>query len=348
MKKVMSCSKCIFPSSFPNIEFDENGLCNYCRNHKAITFKSEEKLKEILDSKKGVKYDVVVPLSGGKDSTYILYYAVKMFKLRVIAVNYDSGFQIPIAMENAENACKILNVPLTKVKANEKTQKSLMREILKISKLAGAFYNYCGNCETNIRTSALNTANKYNVPFVLYGHTQLEDPPVRPSFIGLKSFIYKTPKHRMPELLFHSAKYCYYSIKQRIEMKVPLAYRFKPKGRIPFPENGVRFINFFDYVKWDSINKIAFLEENLGWQHPKDIAHRFDCMIHCFANHRWYQESGITLDGIHYATMIREKHLEREDAMKNELVIRNGIMNDCRRTIEKIGIDNYEIPPISM
>ena len=73
------CKHCILPKEYPDIHFNEDGVCNYCQNYKQTNSLGEKALKEILNSKRNQNspYDCVVPISGGKDSVFILYYAVK-------------------------------------------------------------------------------------------------------------------------------------------------------------------------------------------------------------------------------------------------------------------------------
>jgi hypothetical protein len=82
----MRCSKCVLPDSFPNIVYDQKGICNYCLNYKRFKPIGEQKLIELLKSfkNKGKRYDCIVPISGGKDSAYTLYYVNNIIKLRTI------------------------------------------------------------------------------------------------------------------------------------------------------------------------------------------------------------------------------------------------------------------------
>jgi len=69
------CKKCILPDTYPNVSFNADGVCNYCEEYRPVPdVLGKEALITILRSKgKAEQYDCVVPLSGGKDSTFILY-----------------------------------------------------------------------------------------------------------------------------------------------------------------------------------------------------------------------------------------------------------------------------------
>lgn len=343
MKEPTRCSRCILPETFPGIAFDDQGICNFCSSHKNPSVLNEARLREILRAEKGDIYDCVVPVSGGKDSTYVLYYAVEILGLRVIAVNYDSGFQSDLARENLGNICDVLNVPLVVAQADYNTHLKMLREILRVSEIAGTFFHTCMNCEVNIRTSAINAAREYDVPFILFGSSEFENIGSH-GFLGRKAFFKRIPGMYIPQLVFRLAKYSFYSIRQRAQMKVPIRWRFDPMGDVRFPEKNPSVIHFFDYVEWDTINKAGFLRETLGWRSPGDHDDRFDCLLHCFGNHHWLQACGISVDGFTYSNMIRGNRMGREDAILKERIVAESTEQDCLKIIEQVGLESYTVP----
>ena len=117
---------CVMDTSDPEIKFDENGVCNYCRNYEerknSLVPKPEEKakrLQEMIDfyRKKGKwkKYDCIIGVSGGVDSTYVAY-KVKEIGLRPLAIHLDNGWDAELAVSNIHNVLKNLDIELyTKV-----------------------------------------------------------------------------------------------------------------------------------------------------------------------------------------------------------------------------------------
>jgi len=97
------CSRCLMPNSFPGISFNNDGICNQCLNFKGIEPLGENLLLRTLKSRKGVKYDCVVGISGGKDSCYVAYLAQEIYKLRTLAVFYESPFYCHLAREKYIN-----------------------------------------------------------------------------------------------------------------------------------------------------------------------------------------------------------------------------------------------------
>ncbi|MFC1652794.1 hypothetical protein ACFL3F_03640, partial [Planctomycetota bacterium] len=176
-KDTQRCTKCILPNTYPGIKFNREGICNYCLEYcLGHADLGKEALANLLQSKvRNSKYDCVVPLSGGKDSTFILYYIVKELGLKAIAVNYDSGFQVKFARDNVKNACDILNVPLIAVTVPGTSQSKLLKQWILLSEKVGWPCGACGgNCEAILRTTAINTARAKGIPFIIWGSSSLE------------------------------------------------------------------------------------------------------------------------------------------------------------------------------
>jgi N-acetyl sugar amidotransferase len=126
----------------PGITFDENGICPFCKIHDEIQRKyplneySEAQLRNLADrisrDGKGKKYDCIVGISGGRDSTYTLYNTVKL-GLRPLVVHFDNGWNSELAVQNIKNATKILGVDLYTHVADWEEFKDLQRAFLKAS-----------------------------------------------------------------------------------------------------------------------------------------------------------------------------------------------------------------------
>ncbi len=106
------CSKCVLPETMPFINFDSQGICNYCKNYKLRNQpKPIENLERIIS-----KYDLnkenncIVPFSGGRDSCYGLHLIVKNLNLKPITYTYDWGMVTDLGRRNISRMCSILNI----------------------------------------------------------------------------------------------------------------------------------------------------------------------------------------------------------------------------------------------
>lgn len=115
------CSRCVYDTTIPEIVFDDQGVCQFCRIHEEMekqypagaegARRLEALVSRIKEQGRGKAYDCVVGVSGGVDSTYTLYQAVK-HGLRPLAVHFDNGWNSEIAVRNIENATNRLGVDL--------------------------------------------------------------------------------------------------------------------------------------------------------------------------------------------------------------------------------------------
>lgn len=115
IRKVKRCNSCIMPATYPFINFDKNGVCNYCKDIPALLKRSplgKNKLEEKFESVRSIKEgpNCIVLLSGGRDSCYGLHYAVKELGLRPIAYSYDWGMLTDLGRRNQARMCGALGV----------------------------------------------------------------------------------------------------------------------------------------------------------------------------------------------------------------------------------------------
>ena len=109
---IRRCTCCVLPETMPFIDFDEDGVCNYCHNYIKMNIKGRQEALEAMAPYKRAdgKPDSLVMLSGGRDSCYGLHYAVRELGLQPIAYTYDWGMVTDIARRNAARLCGALGV----------------------------------------------------------------------------------------------------------------------------------------------------------------------------------------------------------------------------------------------
>lgn len=122
-RKYQICTNCVMDTSDEDIVFDENGICMRCNEYKERILPDwnfgrghEKELESLLTEikKKGEdkKYDCILGLSGGLDSSYMLHLAVKEWGLRPFVFHIDAGWNLPIAEENIRKITDKLGVEL--------------------------------------------------------------------------------------------------------------------------------------------------------------------------------------------------------------------------------------------
>lgn len=163
------CKKCILPDSKPGLKFDENGVCSACRFaeiKKSINWDERTRnLIDICDRAKALnkEYDCIVPVSGGKDSMFQVYYMKHVMKMKVLCISAMAHIQTYEGISNLNSMVNNLEVDLHQINVSPKTLKRL-RNIC-FFELGNPNY-----AEHRIVYSAITRAAvEYEIPLIVWG-----------------------------------------------------------------------------------------------------------------------------------------------------------------------------------
>ena len=249
------CSRCIYDERVSGISFDSEGVCNYCRQSETLklqygtgTEDGKRKLAKIIEEIKAAgknkKYDCVIGVSGGTDSSYMAY-LVKQWGLRPLAVHYDNTWNSAIATQNIRKILSSLNIDLyTHVVDNKE-----MDDIFKSFFLADVA-EIEAPTDLAIAEILYRAAAKYRVKYVLEAHSFLTEgiTPVGRNYVDGK---YISAIHRMfgrlpmrtyPLMTF--ARFMWWTCIARIK-------KIRPYWYIAYSKEQAR----------------AFLEKEFGWKY---------------------------------------------------------------------------------
>lgn len=121
MTDIIRCKKCVLPTYYKEVEFDDDGICSLCRSfeqNSAVLESQTKKLEQIVEAKKklNLPYDCIIPLSGGWDSAYAAYIMRKKYGLKLLGLNVDNGFRTPHALANMDIIAMKLEMDLVTLK----------------------------------------------------------------------------------------------------------------------------------------------------------------------------------------------------------------------------------------
>ncbi|WP_323591497.1 N-acetyl sugar amidotransferase [Aliarcobacter butzleri] len=295
------CTNCIYDERVASISFDENGICNYC--HQLGSLKKEygtgeEKgqkkfaklIEEIKKAGKGKKYDCIVGVSGGTDSSYMLYLA-KQWGLRPLAVHYDNTWNSAIATENIRKVLTALDVDLYTHVVDNKESDDIFRSF---------FYADIGEIDaaTDLALAEVmyRAAWKYKVKYVLEGHSFITEgitPVGRNYFDGkyiksIHKMFGKLPMKSYP--LMTITRFLFWSMFARIRKVRPFWY--------------------IDYNKEDAR---AFLEKEYDWHYYG--GHHLENRITSFAHSVYLpQKFNSDMRNNTLSALVRNGKLSREEA----------------------------------
>ena len=133
------CSKCLYPNNHPlNITFNQEKICSGCLVHYEkdqlnwdTRFKKLKKIVNNYKSKNKKKFDCIVPVSGGRDSHFILYVVKKLLKLNPIIVNYNIHYNTEIGIRNLSYLKTKMDSPHFNLTLNPKIIKKLQGLLLR-------------------------------------------------------------------------------------------------------------------------------------------------------------------------------------------------------------------------
>lgn len=177
--KTVYCSRCIYNTDFADIEFDDDGVCNYCTQIEQLKFlylrdgHGEIELQRIISMIKKAgrkkKYDCIVGVSGGTDSSYVLMKA-KDWGLRPLAVHYDNTWNSSIASQNIYRITKNLHLDLRTFVVDNKEIDDIKKSFL----LAGV-REFDADTDIAFVQVLRSVAAEYRIKYILEGHSFLAE-----------------------------------------------------------------------------------------------------------------------------------------------------------------------------
>lgn len=333
---LLLCNKCILPSTFPGIKFDDQGVCSYCRRDEAVLLKSPEKkaqyrlkLDELVRTTKsrGSTYDAIAAYSGGKDSSYTLKLLREIYDLRILALTLDNNFVAPQAVENIRAITDTLGIDHITFKPNWSVMRSIFtltarEDIFSLPTLTRAS-SMCTACIGLVKSITLKTALEMNIPLIAFGWSPGQAP--------IQSAIMKTNA----ALIRENQKALKKALPDEIvqEMRgylIPDSYYGEYQNR--FPVN-VHPLAFFDYDE----EKIKTELENLGWKAPTNTdSNSTNCQVNAFANQIHIQRHGFHPYVWEIANMVRQGVMNREEGIEKIYQDQNSQMVAFAK--EKLGL----------
>ncbi|MCX6165445.1 MAG: N-acetyl sugar amidotransferase, partial [Ignavibacteriae bacterium] len=311
------CTKCVLPETHETIFFDEEGVCNICRaNEFKRQINWEEKKKELtilVEQYKGKnEYDCLIPFSGGKDSTWTLYYLVKEYKLKPLVVRFDHGFLRPNLNENTTKVIRKLGVDFLHFTPNWKVvQKLMLQSFLEKG-------DFCWHCHTGIFAYPMWVALRYNIPLIFWGE---------PSAEYTAYYSYDQPEE-VDEKRFN--RYINLGITAE-DMLVRLEGILDERDLKPFTypplkelrKIGYRSVCLGSYIPWDVKMQSKKIEEELEWKGdevenvpPGYNYEKIECYMQGVRDYIKYIKRGYTRPS-HLASIdIRNDRMKRDEAME--------------------------------
>lgn len=302
LNRNQTCTKCVLDTTVPDITFDNKGVCQYCKiyDEMALSYPldntTEQNLhrliKHIKAKGKNKKYDCIIGVSGGTDSSYTLY-LTKKFGLRPLAVHLDNGWNSKIAVKNIKSLCDQLKVDLQTYVIDWEEFKSLQRSFLKASVPDAEIPT-----DVAIHATLIRYASIEGIKYVLNGHsfrteyimpltwTYMEGKYIKSVNKSFENYPLRTfPNFTIRDVLF-------YNIVKGIKV--------------------IPFLNFFNYNKEEAK---SLLLENFGWQYSGGHHHE-SIYTKFFQSYLLPQKFNIDKRKVELSAMLLSGHISRAEALE--------------------------------
>lgn len=356
------CVKCILPETFPGINFDEKGVCNYCRSYEKVKAKGEDELERELSKyrNKGEKYDCLVPISGGRDSSFVLHQIVKKYHMRTLALTVDSGAIMPEGCRNIETVTKALNVDHVWLKderqiktAQENTKIKFHAWLKKPSINTIVPVLNAGDKQMNLRL--FRYAHEHRIPLVLggnnIGNSTFEQEHFKTGFMGV--FPNERGMYSTIDRLRLSFKLGWEFLKNWHNYHWSILREYVGGAFVYFFENlqkpsDVSKLGFYDYIYWNEKEVVPTVQNELGWKGASDTpaTWRIDDSAYPLIDYMYLKLVGFNEFDEFYSKLIREGQISREKALSRCLAEHAPRIPSLLKTFEELEVTKQVVDQV--
>ena len=334
----MICTSCVMDTTDSKIIFDDKGVCDHCNTFYSDILpnwhtdeRGDKTLKEIVKKLKkegkGKDFDCLMGMSGGIDSSYLLYVMAEKYGLRPLVFHVDAGWNSQIAVNNIERLVDGLGLDLYTEVINWEEMKDLQLAFFK----SGVSHIDAPQDHSYFATM-YKFASKHNIKYILTGGNYSTECVRNP----LEWMYYQSDSIQLKDIYkkHGTGKLKEYPITKILWHKVYLPY-----------VKGIKLIKPLDYIPYDKDAAMQLLVDKYGYQ--KYPQKHFESRFTRFYESYWLPKKfGYDTRKVQYSSLILTKQMTREDAMEkltHPAYDPKTIMQDFEYIATKLGISVNEL-----
>lgn len=329
------CASCILSKSIAQLEFSEAGVCQLCQmdmnreEERNIPIQDiEQKIQEVRQLGKSRQYDCLVGVSGGRDSSYLLYLLVKKHNLRCLAAFYPTPFTDKVIEDNVYRMVKKLDVPLVKMDISHNYHKSFVKKILALwqkNPCPELINLLCVPCKY-VNREAFKIARQHNIKTIIFGGSKYESfqfgatdntKQLEKDILGLKS--------QFKKVVAIAKRGVSLAIKlPALTPLLPACFKASALYLNPHtPYLKIRYsdivrLDYFFYEPEDEAECSRVITSELGWKLPPGCYSywRADCSLADVKNLLFRRIMGVSYMDAYLSNMIRDGAITRDQALE--------------------------------
>jgi len=292
-----ACSRCLLTDQVPGVSVGEGGQCSVCTEHdrswgnwNEVRKGRQASLERLFEKakKKNRIYDVLVPLSGGKDSTYVLYLCRERFHLKCLAVTFDNGFLSDHAKENIRKTCEALKVD----HAYFSLSRDLTMRLYRYSFLKTGYL--CPICLSGMGAMIPRIQKAFGIPLAVKGTSpRTEEYVSQDFFVSSNDFV--------ENVLIGSP------LESEARLLLEPAGIFKSPPSIQLP----------NYMDWNYDEIYTTIIDKLGWQAHTARAEHTDCVMDNIVNWiRFRRFPALVPEMLRFSKLVTVGQMTRDEAVR--------------------------------
>ncbi len=333
-----TCSNCVMDTSDSQISFDENGVCDHCQTfYKKIlpnwdTSKiGEEKLIKIIDKikqeGKNKDFDCIMGMSGGIDSSYLLYIMKEKYNLRPLVFHVDAGWNSQIAVNNIERLVDSLGLDLYTEVIDWEEIKDLQLSFFK----SGVSHIDTPQDHAFFATM-YNFASKHKIKYILTGANYSTECIRNP----LEWMYFQSDSIQLKDI--------HKNFGNRPLKNYPITNILWHKIYLPYIR-GIKVVKPLDYIPYHKDKAMQLLEDKFGYQ--KYPQKHFESRFTRFYESYWLPKRfGYDTRKVQYSSLILTQQMTRDEALKKLKSLpydEESIKNDFEYVANKLSISTEEL-----
>ncbi len=307
------CTRCVLPETFPGVQFDEHGVCQYCRHlhndRRRADRKAQlrERFERLVDELRGEPgYQCLVSWSGGKDSSYALWLMRHEYGLRTLAFTFDNGFVSPAALDNMRSVADRLGVDHVIVRPGfpflRRVFAASTQATLYPAKALERASSICNTCMGLAKGIGLGLALEKGVPIMVYGWS--------PGQIPIASALMHPNRSMLLAMVEAAAAPLLEVSNGEASVYFPQAHQIQNAPRLPVNVSPLVF------HEWNEDSAVKVIRE-YGWIKPDDTdPNSTNCLLNAFANQVHLKQMGYHAYAMELSGLVREGYMDRDEALK--------------------------------